>query len=85
LVRVHRGLEGPAHLTGYDTQRRGITLEYVQKHTTQNKRNLEAKDEATRIAFRDELHRISSDPALTRAYLERISMIASLKRAREIS
>ena len=84
IVRVHRGVEGPRHLEGYDTQRRGITLEYVQKHTVQNKRNLEARDEATRTAFRDELLRISADPALTRGYLERLSMIASLKRAREI-
>jgi 3-(3-hydroxy-phenyl)propionate hydroxylase len=85
IAQVLRGDAGPGHLAGYDIQRRGITLEYVQKHTTQNKRNLEAKDEETRRAFREDLQRTAADPALTRSYLERLSMIASLKRAKELT
>ncbi|RTL71653.1 MAG: FAD-dependent monooxygenase [Hyphomicrobiales bacterium] len=85
LAKVLRGDAEPGHLAGYDIQRRGITLEYVQKHTTQNKRNLEAKDEETRRTFREDLRRTAADLGLTRGYLERLSMIASLKRAKELT
>jgi 3-(3-hydroxy-phenyl)propionate hydroxylase len=56
----------------------------VQKHSIQNKRNLEATDPAEQARFRDELRTIAGDAGLTRDYLLRISMIASLKRAAEL-
>jgi 3-(3-hydroxy-phenyl)propionate hydroxylase len=84
LARVWHGEKGEAELDRYDRQRRLVTLEYVQKHTIQNKRNLEATDPAEQARFRDELQKIAADPALTRDYLLRISMIASLKRAAEL-
>jgi 2-polyprenyl-6-methoxyphenol hydroxylase-like FAD-dependent oxidoreductase len=84
LARVWRGEAGDAELDRYDRQRRLVTLEYVQKHTIQNKRNLETADPAEQARFRDEMRRIAADPALTRDYLMRISMIASLKRAAEL-
>jgi 3-(3-hydroxy-phenyl)propionate hydroxylase len=84
LARVWRGEAGEAELDRYDRQRRLVTLEYVQKHTIQNKRNLEATDPAEQARFRDELRAIAADPARTRDYLMRISMIASLKRAAEL-
>jgi 3-(3-hydroxy-phenyl)propionate hydroxylase len=71
-------------LDRYDRQRRLITLEYVQKHTVQNKRNLEAREPEEQARFRNELERVSADPALTRDYLLRVSMIASLSRAAEL-
>ena len=84
LVRVWRGATGDAELDRYDRQRRLVTLEYVQKHTIQNKRNLEATDPAEQARLRDEMRAIAADPARTRDYLLRISMIASLKRAAEL-
>jgi 3-(3-hydroxy-phenyl)propionate hydroxylase len=84
LARVWHGEKGDAELDRYDRQRRLVTLEYVQKHTIQNKRNLEATDPAEQARFRDEMRKIAADPALTRDYLLRISMIASLKRAAEL-
>jgi len=84
LARVWRGEAGDAELDRYDRQRRLVTLEYVQKHTIQNKRNLEATDPAEQARFRAELQAIAADPAKTRDYLMRISMIASLKRAAEL-
>ncbi|MBO0712875.1 MAG: FAD-dependent monooxygenase, partial [Acetobacteraceae bacterium] len=84
LARVWRGEAGDAELDRYDRQRRLVTLEYVQKHTIQNKRNLETTDPAEQARFRAELHTIAADPALTRDYLMRLSMIASLKRAAEL-
>jgi len=84
LARVWHGEKGDAELDRYDKQRRLVTLEYVQKHTIQNKRNLETSDPAEQARFRHELRRIAADPGLTRDYLLRISMIASLKRAAEL-
>ncbi len=84
LARVWGGEAPDAELDRYDRQRRLVTLEYVQKHTIQNKRNLEATDPAEQARFRAEMRAIAADPALTRDYLMRISMIASLKRAAEL-
>jgi 3-(3-hydroxy-phenyl)propionate hydroxylase len=84
LARVWHGAAGEAELDRYDRQRRLVTLEYVQKHTIANKRNLEAADPAEQARFRAELRAIAADPGRTRDYLMRISMIASLKRAEEL-
>lgn len=84
LVRIWRDEAPEADLERYDAQRRGVTLEAVQTQTIQNKRDLEAADEAGRAAFRERLHRIKADPAATRDFLKRVSMIASLERAREL-
>jgi len=84
LARVWRGEADDAELDRYDRQRRLVTLEYVQKHTIQNKRNLETGDPAEQARFRDELRATAADPRRTRDYLLRISMIASLKRAAEL-
>src|SRR5262249_37648377 len=84
LASAGRGEAGDAELDRYDKQRRLVTLEYVQKHTIQNKRNLETADPAEQARFREEMRRIAADAALTRDYLMRISMIASLKRAAEL-
>ncbi len=84
LARVWHGAAGDDELDRYDRQRRLVTLEYVQKHTIQNKRNLEATDPAEQARFRAEMRKIAADPALTRDYLMRISMIASLTRAAEL-
>jgi 3-(3-hydroxy-phenyl)propionate hydroxylase len=84
LSKVWHG-EAPAEeLDRYDRQRRLITLEYVQKHTIQNKRNLEARDPHERVRFRDEMRAIAASPQMTHDFLERVSMIASLKRAAEL-
>ncbi len=84
LARVWHGEVAEPELDHYDRQRRGITLEYVQKHSIANKRNLEAHDPAEQDRFRDEMRAIAADPARAHAYLERVSMIASLKRAAEL-
>jgi 3-(3-hydroxy-phenyl)propionate hydroxylase len=84
LARVWRGEADATELDRYDRERRLVTLEYVQKHTIQNKRNLEATDPAEQARFRDDMRAIAADPARNRDYLLRISMIASLKRAAEL-
>ena len=84
LARVWQGESPERELDRYDLQRRLITLEYVQKHTIQNKRNLEARDEEDRDRFRGEMQANLLDAGKTHDYLERVSMIASLKRAAEL-
>jgi 3-(3-hydroxy-phenyl)propionate hydroxylase len=84
LARVWHGQAPDSELDRYDRQRRGVTLEYVQQHTIRNKQNLEARDPAEQARFRAEMQRIESDRELTRDYLQRVSMIASLRRAAEL-
>jgi 3-(3-hydroxy-phenyl)propionate hydroxylase len=85
LAGVWRGEAAEHELDRFERQRRLITLEYVQKHTIQNKRNLEARDVNERSRFRTEMQKIAGDAQLTRDYLLRLSMIASLKRAAELA
>ena len=80
LAAVWRGTTPDAELDRFDQQRRGVTLEYIQKTTIQNKQNLESTGED----FGRELRAIAADPACTRDYLLRVSMIASLRRAEEL-
>ena len=84
LVAVHRGLAADGELDRYDAQRRLVTLESVQSQTIQNKRDLEARDEASQVEFRTRLKRFAADPETRRSYLERVSMLSSLRRATEL-
>ncbi len=68
-------------LEAYQRQRRPIALEYVNVHSTENKKNLEAKDATRQNRFRTSLREIQADPEKTYAYLLQISMIASLRKA----
>ena len=80
LAAVWHGRADEAELDRYDRQRRLVTLEYIQKQTIQNKRNLESDG----TEFMADLRDIATDPARTRDYLLRVSMIASLRRAEEL-
>ena len=80
LVEVWRGTTPESELDRYDRQRRLVTLEYIQKQSIQNKRNLESDG----TEFKQELGEIVADARRTRDYLLRVSMIASLRRAQEL-
>jgi 3-(3-hydroxy-phenyl)propionate hydroxylase len=80
LLDVWQGRTGEDELDRYDRQRRQVTLEYIEQQSIQNKRNLESAGSE----FKDTLAHIAADPARTRAYLLRTSMIASLRRAEEL-
>ena len=80
LVDVWHGTKGDNDLEGYDRQRRLVTLEYIEKQSIQNKRNLESDG----TEFRRALTEIAADKASAYAYLLRVSMIASLRRAQEL-
>jgi 3-(3-hydroxy-phenyl)propionate hydroxylase len=79
LARVMTKSAAPGLLDRYELERRPVALEYINKHTIRNKRNLETGDPAEQAAFRNELRETLADPVKTRAYLRRVSMIASLE------
>jgi 3-(3-hydroxy-phenyl)propionate hydroxylase len=80
LVDVWHGSEGESELERYDRQRRLVTLEYIEKQSIQNKRNLESDG----IEFARGLAEIAADKGRSYDYLLRVSMIASLRRAQEL-
>ena len=85
LAAVWHG-EAPADLLNrYDRQRRGITVEHVQRQTIANKQNLEARDPEAQRAFRECMAETASAPAKAHAFFLGVSMIASLRRAAEIA
>ncbi len=80
LAAVWHGKTDEAELDRYDRQRRLVTLEYIEKQSIANKRNLESSGDE----FRTTLQAIAADPERTREYLLRVAMIASLRRAGEL-
>jgi 3-(3-hydroxy-phenyl)propionate hydroxylase len=80
MAAAWRGAAPDAELDRFDKQRRLVTLEYIQKYTIQNKKNLESSGDE----FGRTLQTIADDPTRTRDYLLRTSMIASLHRAQEL-
>jgi 3-(3-hydroxy-phenyl)propionate hydroxylase len=80
LIDAWHGTSTEAELERYDRQRRLVTLEYIEKQSIQNKRNLESDG----IEFKRSLTEISSDTKRSYDYLLRVSMIASLRRAEEL-
>jgi 3-(3-hydroxy-phenyl)propionate hydroxylase len=80
MVDVWHETTADAELEGYDRQRRLVTLEYIEKQSIQNKRNLESDG----TEFRRALREIAAEKAEPYAYLLRVSMIASLRRAQEL-
>jgi 3-(3-hydroxy-phenyl)propionate hydroxylase len=80
LADVWHGKSGAAELERFDRQRRLVTLEYIEKQSIENKRNLESDGEE----FGRALSHIAADTGRTYDYLLRVSMIASLRRAKEL-
>jgi 3-(3-hydroxy-phenyl)propionate hydroxylase len=80
LAAVWHGRADEGELDRYERQRRLVTLEYIEKQSIQNKRNLESDG----TDFRETLRDIAADRGRTRDYLLRVSMIASLRRAEEL-
>ena len=80
LAGLWHGTEAESELARYDKQRRLVTLEYIEKQSIQNKRNLESDGGE----FGRGLAEIAADKTRTYDYLLRVSMIASLRRAQEL-
>ena len=80
LIEVWHDGKAEGELERYDRQRRLVTLEYIEKQSIQNKRNLESDGSD----FGHSLAEIAADKSRTYEYLLRVSMIASLRRAQEL-
>ena len=85
LAAVWHGTAPTSELDVYGRQRRGVTVEHVQRQTINNKRNLEACGAEEKRAFYARLTEAASDPAKAHTYLLDASMISSLRRAAEIA
>jgi 3-(3-hydroxy-phenyl)propionate hydroxylase len=83
LSVVQRG-ESAEVLDRYERQRRTIAIEYINANTARNKKEIEERDPQLRQKTHDELRAIASDPAASRAYLRKTSMIDALTRAEAI-
>jgi 3-(3-hydroxy-phenyl)propionate hydroxylase len=80
LAAVIRKSLDEIELDRYERQRRPVALEYVNKITIANKRNLEARDPGEHARWKAEMTRTAADPRLARDYMLRISMIESLRK-----
>jgi 3-(3-hydroxy-phenyl)propionate hydroxylase len=80
LIEVWHDGKAEGELERYDRQRRLVTLEYIEKQSIQNKRNLESDG----TEFGRSLVETAADKWRTYEYLLRVSMIASLRRAQEL-
>lgn len=85
LVEILTRGADPALLDQYERQRRAVAIEYINANTQRNKKTIEERDPAKRQAVHDELRRIASDPALSKDYLRKTSMIDALERAGSIA
>ena len=71
-------------LSLYARQRRGICMRFIQEHTIRNKKLMEEMDPGLQRQRQRDLERTASDPTAAREFLERNSMIRSLREAAEI-
>src|SRR5215470_12276199 len=68
----------------YDRQRRTVAYDYLQRQTTENKKNIEQKDARERAKFYDELRAIAADREKLRAYLLQVAMIDGVRHSQAI-
>ena len=81
LARYCGAKAGEDELDLYDRRRRPINIEFVQAQTVNNKKRLEEKDPAVRVANFEQLRRTAADPAQHRQFLLRTSLIESVRKA----
>jgi len=80
LAAVIRKSVNEIELDRYERQRRPVALEYVNKITIANKRNLEAGDPGEHARWKALMTRTAAEPQLAREYMLQTSMIASLRK-----
>ncbi len=84
-VITENGAQDDDLLDLYSRQRRGVAIELVQAMSIRNKRLLEERDPVLRKERLDEIRAIAADPDKAYDYPLRTSMIASVRRAAEIT
>ena len=81
---LQQGADG-ALLDRYERQRRAVAIEYINANTARNKKNIEERDPVARRKTYDELRAIAANPAASKDYLRKTSMIDALERAESIA
>jgi 3-(3-hydroxy-phenyl)propionate hydroxylase len=84
LVKVHRGDALEDTLDRYERQRRSIAIYHINASTARNKKLIEERDDATRRQNHEEMRRTAADPARTRSFLRKISMMEALRASEQI-
>jgi 3-(3-hydroxy-phenyl)propionate hydroxylase len=84
LLRVHNGADLDTELDLYDRQRRIICTRFVQEHTINNKKLMEAKDPDVQRKRQQEFMRTAADAELAKKFLLKTSMIQSVREAAQI-
>ena len=87
LLAAMGGMEDSAAdalLDRYERQRRTVCYKYVQSQTARNKAEMEEKSPVARAARQDAMRTMLADPAATKEFLLRNSMLASLREAAAI-
>jgi 3-(3-hydroxy-phenyl)propionate hydroxylase len=85
LLGVLQRGESESVLDRYERQRRTIAIEYINASTARNKREIEERDPVERRKTQDALRATAADPAQSRAYLRKTSMLDALARAEAIA
>lgn len=75
LIDVHKSGADPDLLDGYETERRPIAIEHVQKSTIHNKSVMEESDPDKRRAYNDHMRETTEDPVKSRQFMLETSMI----------
>lgn len=78
LALVIAGKVAASTLDRYEEERRPIAVDYVDRISIANKCNLETRDPLEQRRWRQEMTRTAADTALARAYLRKVSLLASL-------
>jgi 3-(3-hydroxy-phenyl)propionate hydroxylase len=85
LSAVIKGEATEEVLDRYDRQRRYAAVTYIQTQTIANKRLMEERDPAVRLANFDELRRTADNPEGARRYMRRAALLDSLQTANAIT
>jgi 3-(3-hydroxy-phenyl)propionate hydroxylase len=85
LTAIINGGADASLLDRYQRQRRAVAVEYINANTQRNKKNIEERDPELRRKTHNELRAIAADPAASRDYLRKTSMIDALEREKAIA
>jgi len=76
---INEGKDRNELLDLYDRQRRGICEKFILKHTSENKKLMESKDESVKKAREEKLMLASTDDIIGKEYVMESSMVNCLR------
>lgn len=79
IAILHDGADAQGRLGLYDRQRRETAVQFVQKHTIENKKLMEAQDRDTQVRRQAMLMAAAADPERAKAFVRERAMIDCLR------